>query len=120
MQQLFVVSPRGKEQSLPEGAEATTIGPFDECGIWRLERVTPTAGDAATGDKNQPQRTVLDHYAVNLASQSESNIRVPDESPSEELVTAGFGGRPIWFYLAAAGLVLTTAEWYLYQRRWIA
>jgi hypothetical protein len=117
---LVVVGPRGKEQSLPQGADTTTIGPMDECGIWRLERVTPPAGDVATADEQRPQRTILDQYAVNLASQSESNIRVPDASPREELIIAGFGGRPIWFYLAAAGLVLTSLEWYLYQRRWIA
>lgn len=118
-QRLVVVSPRGKEQAVPDGAEQTTIGPLDECGIWRLELVAPEVDASTTDDGSEPQRTVLDQYAVNLASQSESNIGVPEEPISEDLTMAGFGGRPIWFYLAMAGLVLTTVEWYLYQRRWI-
>jgi hypothetical protein len=31
-----------------------------------------------------------------------------------------FGGRPIWFYLIVLGLLLSSIEWCMYQRRWIS
>ena len=36
-----------------------------------------------------------------------------DDSPA----TAGFGGKPIWFYLVAIALFLSTIEWAMYHRR---
>jgi hypothetical protein len=61
--------------------------------------------------------------ACNLASRSESDIRVPDsllKAISPAALAAGWFTRPIWFYLIAAAWLLSTAEWYLYQRRWIS
>jgi hypothetical protein len=33
---------------------------------------------------------------------------------------AGWGGRPIWYYLIATAWLLAGLEWFLYQRRWIS
>lgn len=37
-----------------------------------------------------------------------------------ESLTAGFGTRPIWYYLIAVAWLLAAVEWFLYQRRWIS
>ena len=62
--------------------------------------------------------------ACNLASVAESDIRPPEElletKVSVSPVLAGLGSRPMWLWLLLAGLVLTTVEWCLYQRRVIS
>jgi hypothetical protein len=61
--------------------------------------------------------------ACNLASKTESDLRVPEgllkkEAPAA--LAALWFARPIWFYLIGVAWLLTFAEWFLYQRRWIS
>jgi hypothetical protein len=59
--------------------------------------------------------------AVNLANAAESDLRVVDASrPAFQAGLAGLAGRPIWFYLTLLATGLISAEWWLYQRRWIS
>ena len=64
----------------------------------------------------------MQEIACNLASRSESDIRPPATllAKTKESLAAGFGGRPIWFYLITVAFVLTALEWGLYQRRTIS
>jgi len=104
--------PAGGTKRLPAGGAATTIGPFDACGVWA---VVPDAPGAAP----------VDEFAVNLMNRAESDLRPPDGvraagSVGEAGLVSGFFGRPVSFYLVALALLLAAAEWYLYQRRWIS
>jgi hypothetical protein len=59
--------------------------------------------------------------ACNLGSREESDLRSPEPLKEEQAAwVAGFGIRPIWFYLLALAWLLTGVEWFLYQRRWIS
>jgi hypothetical protein len=103
-------APDGQTRKLPPGVKRTTVGPLDQCGVWSVVANTPDA-------------VPVQEIACNLASRDESDLRPPESLPggSDEPVRAlGFAGRPIWFYLLAAGFLLIVAEWYLYQRRWIS
>jgi hypothetical protein len=103
----------GDERPLPSGVEKTTIGPLDRAGIWAIATATPT---------NMERPPALIELACNLANREESDLR-PAESLIERqppAVLAGFSfNRPLWFYLIVVAFFLATAEWYLYQRRWI-
>jgi len=126
---LALRSPTGELKPLPANVEKMTIGPLDQCGVWsivggnqnlEIRSQKDSTSDAQSQALNQP----LLEIACNLASVAESDIR-----PSEELletkvavspVLAGLGSRPMWFWLLLAGMVLTTVEWCLYQRRVIS
>jgi hypothetical protein len=104
------VEPPAEDASMsPTGqAPSVTIPPLDECGVWSIVR-------AAGGGSEEP----IAELAVNLANESESDLRTPsrriDEAPSR--TAASWLTRPIWFYLAAATCLLAITEWWLYQRR---
>ncbi|HUG67818.1 MAG TPA: hypothetical protein VMM76_08700, partial [Pirellulaceae bacterium] len=85
-----------------------SIPPLDECGIWSIV-------EASSDDDSEP----IMELAVNLASDSETDLRTPTELITEKprALVAGWFTRPIWFYLAAAACLVTVAEWWLYQRR---
>jgi len=111
---LILRSPDGKTRPLPSGLAKVTIGPLDQCGVWSIVR----AG-AKAGSKTEPAPEV--EIACNLANRAESDLRLPDGLEWKSTsVAAGYGGRPIWFYLLAAAWGLAGLEWYLYQRRWIS
>ena len=58
--------------------------------------------------------------ACNLMNATESNLQVSEDiRPRQEVLQAGFGGRPLWFYLVLTAFLLTLSEWFLFQRRWI-
>ena len=66
------------------------------------------------------QGTVYAELACNLANAEESDLREQEIEPRGDVEIVAPVRRPIWFYLVAAALCLTTVEWYLYQRRWIS
>jgi hypothetical protein len=103
-------NPDGQARRLPPGVRRTIIGPLDRCGVWG---VVPAADGAAA----------VQEIACNLTNPAESDLRppeLPDGATVRAAAPSGFAGHPPWFYLLAAGLLLVTAEWYLYQRRWIS
>jgi hypothetical protein len=67
-----------------------------------------------TGDAIAP-------IASTLIDASESDLRAPEDFVEHDVAnTAGFDGRPMWFYLLAIACGLAAVEWWLYQRRWIS
>jgi hypothetical protein len=132
----YIVAPDGREQPLfaVAGAQRTTIGPLDQCGIWsvieRAPQAAPVAKEASsppgvskTAAPTQTPRSAgatLYELACNIADRRESDLRpvagLPDRNPG---LVSGIAVRPIWYYLLASALMLTCWEWFLYQRRWI-
>jgi hypothetical protein len=105
-------SPDGSAKNLPAGPTKTTVGPFDTVGLWSVV-------------SSKPDAKPVDEFAVNLMNRSASDLRPNEAVPSalsakEAGLVSGFGGRPIWWYLTIAGVILMVLEWYLYQRRWIS
>jgi hypothetical protein len=111
-------APSGKKKPLPAGVAKTSIGPLDEIGVWTMEKVPePTA---AKSDEVPPP---LVEIACNLASKSESDLRVPEPwqaRAAEPVLSGSWFVRPIWFYLITCAWILAIGEWFLYQRRWIS
>jgi hypothetical protein len=115
-------SPDGRERPLDSsGAAKVAIGPLDRCGVWSVVRRTPRIaarpGEARAADDPAPPITRL---ACNLANRRESDLRPPEGLPTRgDSSGPALGGRPVWYYLIAAAVLLTCWEWFLYQRRWI-
>jgi hypothetical protein len=103
--------PNGDVTDLPADVDRVTIGPLDQCGVWRVEPASPSSGRPPAA---------LAELACNLANAEESDLSRPSIDSPAPAGVRWRGGRSSWFYLAAAALVLTTIEWYLYQRRWIS
>jgi hypothetical protein len=115
----FLRSPSGEESELSARGARTSLGPLDRCGIWKVvRRVEGAAGSSQAEPESQPE-TLLE-LACNLADRRESDLRPPEAiEPRTASMAGGLLIRPIWFYLLAAAWLLTSWEWFLYQRRWI-
>lgn len=106
--------PSGKHRDLPAGILKTTIGPLDECGVWKI---------ASTGDDDSVAQPPVLEIACNLANRAESDLRTPEVLLARDepaTMKAGIFVHPLWFYLLVLAWLLVAAEWYLYQRRWIS
>ena len=111
----FLRAPDGSERSLPADAPKVAVGPLDRCGVWSVVRRVPGKGEAKGGG----DETVLE-LACNLASRRESDLRPGPGLPERTRAAgSGVGARPVWYYLTVLAWMLTTWEWFLYQRRWI-
>ncbi|MCA9010311.1 MAG: BatA and WFA domain-containing protein [Planctomycetaceae bacterium] len=100
------------------GDSGVTVGPLNRVGVWSVRSHTENAA-AATA----PPETVLTEIAVNLADRRETDLRPLSElveSPQSRFTTAGWFTRPLWYYVVLLTCLLTTVEWFLYQRRLIA
>ena len=70
--------------------------------------------------KNASRNDSSVEIACNLADRTESDLKPNDTVVSKgSAIDAGFGGRPIWYYLLGLAWLLAGSEWFLYQRRWI-
>ncbi len=106
---LELLAPDGRRSALPMTSERLSLGPFDQCGVWR---VVADADD-----------TPLLELACNLADRNESDVRVPkpDEVTTASVVTSSWlGNRPVLYWLLALAWLLTAVEWWAYQRRVIS
>ncbi|MBC7967253.1 MAG: hypothetical protein H7Z17_15165 [Fuerstia sp.] len=115
---LRTVTPAATNSSPVDASSEITIGPLNEVGVWS---VVHSLRDPQT--KADSPETVLAEVAVNLASDRETDLRpLKDltESPHTQLASAGWFSRPAWFYLILLACILTTLEWFLYQRRLIS
>lgn len=125
-QTLVLRSPSGDLKPLPANSERMTIGPLDQCGVWSiLEESSPASPSGKTQQGSESTMSVpLLEIACNLASAAETDVRPPEEllaaKTSVSPVLSGLGSRPLWFWLLLLGLILTTVEWGLYQRRVIS
>jgi len=121
---LVLKSPSGRTRPLPAGLAKTSIGPLDECGVWSVVPTVVGASHVTTveGDGTPSVPATLE-VACNLASRSESDLRVPEKllaATSTATVASSWLARPVWFYLVALAWALAATEWFLYQRRWIS
>ncbi len=121
---LMLVSPAGLTKPLPANEDKMALGPFDQCGVWKIEIDQSSAKKGSQPTDKSSSTAPLMEIACNLANSVESDIR-----PAQELVAdkstpspalAGIGSRPIWFWLLLLALGLTSIEWSLYQRRVIS
>ena len=99
-----------------QSAPSTTAASGKSCT--QTHRLTPPQTT-----HHSPLTAPLFELACNLASRTESDLRVPEaliKSQPPAVLAAGWFTRPIWFYLVAAAWLLATVEWFLYQRRWIS
>lgn len=114
---LWLSSPSGQRFRLAASDSPVTVGPLNEVGVWSI-------GSRAEGSE-QPAETSNDppfELAVNLADGRETDVRTPlawDDHQQSRQTAAGWLGRPVWFQLVLAACLLTTCEWFLYQRRWL-
>lgn len=108
---LELFAPDGRRSMLPVPSERLSLGPFDQCGVWRV---------VASETKQEVAEITLLELACNLADRNESDVRVPktDEGTEMSVVSAGLlGNRPVWFLLIAFAWLLMAVEWWAYQRR---
>lgn len=93
------------------------VGPIGRAGVWLLEQVG--SRDNLTGAGTDSDQSIM--LAFNIANALESDTRNvfsrADTSRSRRSLQVS---RPAWFWLTMSLVVLTIAEWVLYQRRWIA
>lgn len=120
--QLMLMSPTGVQKQINVDESIAKIGPLPQAGIWSLGEPL-TAEQAAQVDNGETmtgERTFMS-LACNLNSPAESNLQSSsDIQPRQEVLQAGFGGLPIWFYLIVLAFILILIEWFLFQRRWIS
>ena len=108
---LRLVAPDGRRSALPLSSERLSLGPFDQCGVWRV---------VAVGTKKEEADTTLLELACNLSDRNESDVRVPKSNegiPTTMISASLLGNRPVWFWLIALAWLLMTIEWWAYQRR---
>jgi hypothetical protein len=111
--QLRLESPRGGISTIPVLSDQVSLGPLEQCGIWKLSQ------DVAASKENVSPLPTLE-IACNLADPIESDLRAVEPSADKpEPLTAAFS-RPLWFYLILIAWGLMGTEWWLYQRRKIA
>ena len=97
---------------------SATIGPLNEVGVWSVSQRRSDSEPAA-----ETPGSILFEVAINLASDRETDLRPLKElveSPQTSFAAGGWFSRPIWYYLVLLACVMTTAEWFLYQRRLIS
>jgi hypothetical protein len=102
------------DSQAPQAETATesplvTIPPLNACGIWRI----------VAANVDQKSGPPLVELAVNLANDSETDVRTPVEllEYKSQAVLAGWFASPIWFYLVGFAGLIAVIEWWLYQRR---
>ncbi len=108
-----------KPSDIESDSSLVTVGPLNEIGLWKLTATGPTTAKKVEG----PEIDSLAEVAVNLASERETDLRPLKElldSPESKTIMAGWFSKPLWFYLIILACVLTSVEWFLYQRRIIS
>ena len=109
-------------QSIDE-LESVTLGPFSQSGVWTVDEVEVNALGEVQSPNEETSIPALAQIAVNVANQRETDLRPPEELLTKDEtkpLMASMFARPVWFYLVAAGCLLSVVEWFLYQRRVIA
>jgi hypothetical protein len=103
---------RAVDTSGSDAGHPVVVGPLNEAGVWSL---TTDQQASAAG-----LRGPLTKIAVNLADDRESDLRpqkLLQEAGQSSTIANTWFSRPFWMYLVIAACLLTTLEWYLYQRR---
>ncbi len=115
--QRVLVSPSQKESPLL----SNQVGPLSEVGLWSVMEKSAATPVGSTDE--EPDENLIQRFAVNLANANETDLR-PWEgqlaNADSSAVSRSWFTRPIWFYLIVAACLLSTLEWFLYQRRFIS
>lgn len=136
LQNIYI--PEARQIDPRENADVLAAGPDGEAIITAFDRaegrVIVIAADVAAGDL--PLRTAFPIFMTNainwlsrtggepviasdIIDAAECDLRMSEiTSPNTNARTSG--GKPMWFYLLSAAVVLLTLEWWLHQRRWIS
>jgi hypothetical protein len=121
---LDLVSPAGTRRPLPTASGRTPVGPLDAVGVWSVEPRRMSA-EASKGipARGEPEATApVLRLGCNLANRRESDLRIPEswaQLAATKPAASSWFTRPTWFYLLVLAWLVSTAEWFLYQRRWI-
>lgn len=100
------------DTSASDSERNLVVGPLNEAGLWNL---APDPRPPAT-----PASSPLTKIAVNLSNERESDLRPHKallEAGTSNSIAVSWFSRPVWTYLVIAACILTTLEWFLYQRR---
>ena len=113
---LWLISPglQVKRQS------GSTVGPLKETGVWEVFEWD--ANGNPTAETLRATGKLVDRYAVNLESSSETDLRNTNDSdraPKQTSIASWFSYPP-WYYLAILIGSLLVLEWGMYQRRVLA
>lgn len=112
------VTPAATRSLAADESATISVGPLNEVGVWS---VVCHSKNAAT-EVDLPG-SLISEVAVNLANERETDLRpskVLIESLQSQITPAAWMTRPAWYYLILLACMLTTLEWFLYQRRLIA
>lgn len=118
-----MADPTGIAEAASSSSASTTIGPLNDVGVWSVSLVSNAGSSAATPSKGNDTTPIPAEVAINLASARETDLRPLKElveSPQTQVTSAGWFSRPFWYYLILLACLLTTVEWFLYQRRLIS
>lgn len=113
---LWLISP-GLEVKRQSGS---TVGPLKETGVWEVFEWD--ANGNPTAETLRATGKLVDRYAVNLESSSETDLRNTndtDRAPKQTSIASWFSYPP-WYYLAILIGSLLVLEWGMYQRRVLA
>jgi hypothetical protein len=117
-QELRLMSPAGTESPLV----SQQVGPLNQVGIWNVVAAKTSTGDS--DNENDIENEPVQRFAVNLASEQESELRpepaLLDSAGEEMLLGSVWFSRPVWFYLIVAATLFCALEWFLYHRRLIS
>ena len=108
---------RSGQPSQSDDSDSLTLGPFESSGIWALGQ---RDGPARMKAGDVPPTELITNFAVNIASERETNLRPTEallELSEETTSLSGWFGKPVWYYLIFAATILFVAEWLLHQRR---
>lgn len=112
---IVLTSPSGIRQMLPESSGVVSTGPLNETGIWQLSLPADPLGP----ENAKPAAESIVKLACNPPGPTESDLRRAAVSHRHHPQLSLSAGRPIWFVMVLAALIMITAEWWLFHRRWI-
>ena len=123
-----ITGPGDERWEIPIEQNEILFDQTQRAGFYEVKRSLPAA-TASTGEEDSVSAAVLSTgdnkatlWALNLADETESHIRTDSriESLLEESVlpsSAALWHYPPWVYLVFMAVVLSSVEWFLYQRR---
>lgn len=126
-EQAVLIAPDGTQRRVTAEDGRARVGPLSTVGVFGLvaPSAMPTSGSRQSADASpedmvsQVSGTQGGLLAVNLCSQTESDLRLAEyeQQTEEDLPPAG---APAWLYLILGSIGLVLTEWAFFNRRVIA
>ncbi len=125
-----LLSPSGKRRPLATIDGEWQLGALTEVGFWSIERIAAakTSGVPRAAANMDSRHEAIAKVACHLANSEESNLQWKSEGDKKfehegdvrASAAAGIASlNEHWQILVLLTLIVTMAEWFLYQRRWI-